>query len=153
MIVSIRFQWRGKRDRSHHAGIDDADDARLIPTRVVTSRWKVEVRYWRNQLCLLLVVHGVHSGSSLVIGREADETETAAAAGITVLDDGLGEENRSLRRLWGNQFWESERLTASSTTPNSSKRWRRLLSSVFQERPLENDQRAHQIFRSPDLTQ
>lgn len=40
--------------------------------------------------CLLLVVHGVHSGSSLIIGREADETETTAAAGITVLDDSLG---------------------------------------------------------------
>lgn len=76
------------------------DDARLVPVRVglvAESRGKI---LEENQVCLLLVVHGVHSGSSLVIGREADETETAAAAGITVLDDGLGKENRSLRRLW-----------------------------------------------------
>lgn len=46
--------------------------------------------------CLLLVVHGVHSGSSLLVGREADETETAAAAGITVLDDGLEKKIRVL---------------------------------------------------------
>lgn len=76
----------------------------LSPARVVLVAENVEVRYWRNQLCLLLVVHGVHSGSSLIVGREADETETAAAAGITVLDDGLGEENRSLRRVWEISF-------------------------------------------------
>lgn len=43
----------------------------------------------RSSACLLLVVHGVHSGSSLIIIGVADESETAAAASITVLDDGL----------------------------------------------------------------
>lgn len=39
--------------------------------------------------CLLLVVHGVHSGSSLIVGGVTNETETTAATSITVLDDGL----------------------------------------------------------------
>lgn len=55
-----------------------------------TSR--LECRKYDGSACLLLVVHGVHSGSSLIVGGEADETETAAAAGITVLDDGLERE-------------------------------------------------------------
>jgi hypothetical protein len=38
---------------------------------------------------LLLVVHGVHGVGSIIVGSVADETETTAAAGITVLDDGL----------------------------------------------------------------
>lgn len=38
---------------------------------------------------LLLVVHGVHSVGSVIIGSVAHETETTAAAGVAVLDDGL----------------------------------------------------------------
>lgn len=52
-----------------------------------TSR--VKRKKYDGSACLLLVVHAVHSGSSLIVVGEADETETAAAAGITVLDDGL----------------------------------------------------------------
>jgi hypothetical protein len=46
-----------------------------------------------------LVVHGVHSGSSLIVVGEADETETTAAAGVTVPDDSLGRKNGSLRGM------------------------------------------------------
>jgi hypothetical protein len=86
---------------------------------------------------LLLVVHGVHSVGSLIIGSVANETETTAAAGIAVLDDGL--EKKSDQTPSGGQRGRKSPLTASSTTPNSSKRWRRDWSSVPQERPLETE--------------
>lgn len=44
---------------------------------------------------LLLVVHGVHGIGSVIIGSVANETETTAAAGVAVLDDGL--ENKRVR--------------------------------------------------------
>jgi hypothetical protein len=44
---------------------------------------------------LLLVVHGVHGVGSLILGSVANETETTAAAGVAVLDDGL--ENKRVR--------------------------------------------------------
>lgn len=87
---------------------------------------------------LLLVVHGVHSVGSVIIGSVAHETETTAAAGIAVLDDGL-ENKKSDQTPSGGQRGRKSPLTASSTTPNSSKRWRRDWSSVPQERPLETE--------------
>jgi hypothetical protein len=49
----------------------------------------------RGNRSLLLVVHGVHSVGSLIIGSVANETETTAAAGIAVLDDSLEKKVRS----------------------------------------------------------
>lgn len=92
----------------------------------------------KGNCSLLLVVHGVHGCGSLIIGRVADETETAAAASVTVLDDGL-RVNKSEWTRSGGRMGRKGKLTASSTTPNSSKRWRRDWSSVPQERPLETE--------------
>ena len=86
IVVSRCFQ-QGERDRSRRVGIGGTRDARLGPARLYPS---LKIKGNDGSSCLLLVVHSVHSGSSLLVGGVADETETAAAAGITVLDNGLG---------------------------------------------------------------
>lgn len=44
---------------------------------------------FREDAGVLLVIHGVYSGISILFGSETDETESTTAVGITVLDDDL----------------------------------------------------------------
>jgi hypothetical protein len=62
------------------------------------------------------VVHGSDRRLGISLLGVTDESETTAAASISVLDDNLT--STDIRQVFGRQ--DTEKLTASSTAPNSS---------------------------------
>lgn len=100
---------------------------------------------------LLDVVHRSDGSLRVIFVRVSNKSEATAAAGVTILDYNLRDEEDSCQpgsmfvrrtkkaledsgRAWGEM--SGAQHTASSTSPNSSNFWRRVVSSVCQARPL-----------------
>lgn len=120
----------------------------IDPEQVADPKNRGQSPLW---LVLLDVVHRGDGSLRVVLVRVSNESKATAAAGVTILDHDLSNGEHLRQQRWRlarrakQALEESSRAcdvmsgaqhTASSTSPNSSNFWRKVVSSVCQARPL-----------------